>query len=99
MDDIKMRVAAGLRCMKVTPDAFLFCDGHSEWTWDETHILGIPVYHVESMKDYRWESSEADVLFIPIWRAEGRISNRNDFIDGYLGQKYEDELKENNGKS
>jgi len=87
MSDIKDRVAAGLRNMKNTPDAFLFCDGIEDWTWDEENIFGTPVFHAEAIEDIRWQSSLKDVLFIPIWKEEGsHISDRNDFIDGYSAE-------------
>jgi len=39
------RVFAGMRRAGITPDAWLFVDGVTDWTWDESTIAGQPVYH------------------------------------------------------
>jgi hypothetical protein len=84
MDNIIEKVAAGLRNMKKKPDAFLFCDGQEDWTWDQIDICGIPVFHTGAMIDAKWSTSIEDVLFIPIWNKEDDYTrDRKLFIEGY----------------
>jgi len=78
--DYTHKVAAGLRRVKNTPDAFLFC-GDCDTTWDLPEILGIPVYHSALIVN---TCTDMDVPFIPMWVAEGDyIVLRGLFNDGY----------------
>jgi hypothetical protein len=72
--------------MNKKPDAFLFCDGYEDWTYDEPEILGIPVFHTTSVKDVKEGTENLTPLFIPIWKEENvfyQLKNRCLFIEGY----------------
>jgi hypothetical protein len=90
MNEVKERVAAGLRNMKKAPDAFLFLDGWEGWTWDSPDILGIPVFHSTHIGDYTQDGAVYEVLFVPIWKdehEEGQKLERQNFLNGYIDCK------------
>ncbi len=67
--NIVEKVAAGLRALKIEPDAFVFIP-QDDWVWDESVILGKPVYHVDYPFQF-YSSQLADPCpFIPIWKNE-----------------------------
>ena len=84
LEQIKYRLAAGLREMDASPDAFLFCDD-LEWTWDLPKILGIPVFHTTSIGDYLAGCVTNEAPFIPIWAEEDSKngSERKNFLEGW----------------
>ena len=57
------KVAAGLRAVKVTPDAFLYCPQGDE-VCDRNQICGIPVFYSALVNN---TFSDFDVPFIPLW--------------------------------
>ena len=66
--EIIENVAKGLRGLKQRPDAFVFVDGQTDWTWDEPEILGIPVYHYPRFID----TNDTGCLFVPVWKDEAK---------------------------
>ena len=76
----KKKVAQGLRTMKKEPDAFLFIN--IEQAWDESAILGFPVFHSAFIAN---PMTDDDVPFIPLWQDESDYTlERKRFNDGYV---------------
>lgn len=99
MDKFKIinQVASGLRqiakhkCKQ--PDAFLFADGpdDDQWTWDDSTILDIPVFHTNIDISLRTNSIGERVVFIPIWKEEGNyLLALSAFAHGYLKKEKKD---------
>lgn len=67
--EIIERVAAGIRNMDVAPDAFLF-SRNSEYDWNETEIIKIPVFFTDDFMLYHYNENIGDplCLFLPMWR-------------------------------
>lgn len=57
------KVAAGLRNMEITPDAFLFAPNNDEM-FGNLSILGIPVFKSALIIN---TTSDLDIPFIPMW--------------------------------
>lgn len=66
---IKEKVSAGLRAVKVLPDAFVFTRCF-DWVWDRPKIFGIPVFHSDLTFPCYSEGLGEECPFIPIWRNE-----------------------------
>lgn len=86
------KVAAGLRAMKETPDAFLYFSDHDILArdfrgYEEYEIIGFPVYRTEGeFKLYGFKNNM--VPFVPVWLCDrdcGPLSIPL-FRDGYLGE-------------
>ena len=73
------KVAAGIRAMKHTPDAFLCC--LDDPAWDKPSICEIPVFHSVFVQN---TMTDEDVPFIPIWRKSGDyVIDRKRFNEHY----------------
>ena len=70
MDNFIEQVAAGLRALTAPPDAFLFLDDEAGWTWDAPELLGVPVFHTESVAAIWRDSQTTPSPIVPIWRNE-----------------------------
>ncbi len=83
-DELTIRVAAGLRAIKKTPEAFLFLDGWQDWTCDMPSILQIPVFHAEGLSCAQFGCNAIDCPVIPIG-GEGKISlvDRTKFAEAF----------------
>lgn len=79
--NIKNKVAAGMRRMKIKPDFLLFIDDIEDWTYDELTIMGILVLHTPQLMDM----FGGNILFIPMWSKDhsGALADRKRFIEGY----------------
>ena len=73
MNNIKEKVAAGLRAVKKTPDAFVFM-GDQDWVYDEQFILGIPVFHTLDIS-FISPFADYDCPFMPVWMLESDSHN------------------------
>lgn len=82
------KFAAGLKRMKITPDAFLFCDadiGADDVVAESFRIeefCGIQIYHSCHMMN---TSTDDAVPFIPMWFKpdQDHIVERSRFNEGY----------------
>ena len=67
------KVAAGLRAMRIEPDAFIYFYENEplgqDVTYDEPEILKIPVYRAGGSCDY-CGFTDYDVPFLPVWKEQ-----------------------------
>ena len=85
--EIIERIAAGLRAMKMKPDAFVFIDAMSadDMTWDERMVCGLPVFHGQGFLPPHYGSESTDCPFVPVWHEAQRDSlvASKQFVSGY----------------
>jgi hypothetical protein len=82
--EIKERVAAGLRRLKIPPDYLLLCDGALEEGCEEfpSVICGIPVIYSAFISAFG--NCCLPMLFCPVWATSGCYNvERRCFEDGY----------------
>ena len=59
------RVAAGLRAMKIEPDALIILNFHLDFYIDKKSICGIPVFYSTNLKNI---ITDEDVCVMPLFK-------------------------------
>jgi hypothetical protein len=84
--NIKEAAAACIRAMGKAPAALLFIDGNTEWTYDESELSGIPVFHALHLECAYWGTQPDECPFVPVGKTDGEITmaDRRRFAEAWV---------------
>jgi len=82
LQELREKIAAGLRRCKTPPDFLIWVCNKYDAVPDEPSILGIPVLFVNHNVAYHpW--GDSDLPFIPCWKDERNCADNINFERGY----------------